>query len=504
LTNALLKLNEITTQQAMHNVLFLLILENKLITMKRLFIFLFISIISFGIFSQAQEAPKVKYAFLFIGDGMGLAEVNLTQAYLASKDSIIGFQPLTFTQFPEVGLVTTYSNSDFITCSSAAGTALASGNKTDNGKVSLSPDKKVIYKTIAETAKEKGKRVGIVTSVSLDHATPAVFYAHQPSRDMYFEIGYQLVTSNFDYFAGGGFKDPVKTVNGKEVNLMKVAKDNGFNLVDDLEGYNKLMKSRQKTIVMSPKLDAEAAMPYSIDMGTEDLTLEDLTATGIMLLEGPEGFFMMVEGGKIDWAGHGNDAVTSIHEVTAFDQAVAAALSFYNMHPEETIIVVTSDHETGGLALGNRDHELNLAALHHQKISLTKLNDLMMAMKEKKSGDKEEDFQTLLQLLNFNLGLGSATYQTELTAEEQQLLKDAMIKSIYKDEISKGLYSDDSPVAQLALKIMADKAGISWGTGDHTFIAVPVYAIGPGSEEFSGFMDNTEIPKKLMKVMGIQ
>lgn len=472
--------------------------------MKRIILFLTALLLVTGIFSQSQESPKAKYVFLFIGDGMGLAQVNLTQAYLAACDSTIGLQPLTFTEFPEAGLAKTYSGSDFITCSSAAGTALATGNKTANGRVSMSPDAKVIYKTIAEEAKEKGRRVGIVTSVSIDHATPAVFYAHQPARDNYFEIGYQLVSSNFDYFAGGGFKKPVKTVNGKEVNLIKEAKNNGFTVVEDADGFNKLTRSRQKVLVLSPRPDEEAALPYAIDMGPEDLTLEDFTAKGITLLEGEEGFFMMVEGGKIDWACHGNDAGTVVREVLAFDQAVMAATMFYRMHPEETLIVVTADHETGGLALGNRSNEPNVGILSGQRLSVDKLGELLEGLKEKNKDDHDEDFATLMQLLGFNLGLGLKDKGTELTEEESKFLKDLMIGSIYGIGEGKSAYSDSNPLVRAALDILADKAGIHWGSSDHTFIAVPVYAIGPGCEEFGGYMENTDIPKKLMKVMGVE
>jgi alkaline phosphatase len=140
----------------------------------------------------------------------------------------------------------------------------------------------------------------------------------------------------------------------------------------------------------------------------------------------------------------------------------------------------------------------------NQHFSIQNLTGLMSSLKEKKSGDTEEDFATLMQLLNVQLGLGVEEYGTALTAEEQQVLKEAMVKSIYPKAGDKTNSTENETITETALKILADKAGISWGTSGHTFMAVPVYAIGAGSEEFGGFMDNTDIPKKMEKLMGIQ
>ena len=470
--------------------------------MKRFRIILLSALLAFVMALQGQENPRVKYVFLFIGDGMGLSQVSLTQAYLSAVEGETGMKSLNFTEFPVTGLMDTYSNNRQITCSAAAGTAMATGHKTDIGRISMSPDKSEIYKSIAEKAKQEGMRVGIVTSVSVDHATPAVFYAHQPDRDMYFEIGYQLVTSNFDYFAGGGFREPVKTAGGKKTDLLEEAKKNDFFVLSDLQELKELSRTRKKTLLLAPRTADGASLPYAMDAGPGDAQLALFAAKGIEMLEGPEGFFMMVEGGKIDWACHANDAGAAIREVLAFDEAVAAALSFYQKYPEETIIIVTADHETGGLSLGYREtkYDTDLAVLQHQRSSAEKLNGVMKAFREKKTGKEVNDFKKLLELLNTNLGLNDPEKGTLLTEEEKGSLLEMMKASVY-DEKAEYEYE---PLTGLALKILSNKAGVAWGTGSHTFMTVPVYAIGAGAEAFTGVFDNTELPKRLERLMGLQ
>ena len=167
-------------------------------------------------------AQDLKYVFMFIGDGMGMAQVDGTEMFLAARDSVvdgtemflaardsvIGARPLCFTRFPVATMVTTYSASNSVTDSAAGGTALACGEKTANGVIGMAADGGTPLTSIAVQAKGHGCRVGIVTSVSIDHATPAAFYANQPDRDMYYEIACQLPASGFDFFGGSGFLDP--------------------------------------------------------------------------------------------------------------------------------------------------------------------------------------------------------------------------------------------------------------------------------------------------------
>jgi alkaline phosphatase len=243
-----------------------------------------------------------------------------------------------------------------------------------------------------------------------------------------------------------------------------------------------------------------------MDAGPGDVSLLDFTEKGIELLEGPEGFFMMVEGGKIDWACHANDAAATVHEVLAFEDALDAAIDFYRLHPEETIIVVTADHETGGLSLGHRamKYESDPSLLQYQKASFESLGVLMNSLKEKKAGNPDEDFETFLNLLQHNLGLNSPEHGTSLTDDEKEQLKELMVESLYNEKAEEGDYGSAVALGAKALELLSMKAGIAWGSGSHTYVAVPVFAIGAGAEQFSGVYDNTDLPKKLENLMGIE
>ena len=145
------------------------------------------------------SGPPAKYVFLFIGDGMGIPQRTAAEKYAGQR--------LAMDALPAQGVTTTFAADRFITGSAASATALASAQKTNIGMIGMTPDKRPV-KTVAEMAKEKGMRVGIVSSVSIDHATPAAFYAHVPSRSQYYDIDVALAESGFDLFAGGGLKDP--------------------------------------------------------------------------------------------------------------------------------------------------------------------------------------------------------------------------------------------------------------------------------------------------------
>jgi len=475
--------------------------------------FLFLSSLSIllfqvSIFARPQvnsDEPQAKYVFFFIGDGMGLAQVNATEAYLASLNDRIGFDHLSFTTFPVVGTVSTHANNRLITCSAAAGTALATGNKTNIGRISMDPAGTAEYTSIATKAHDEGYKVGIITNVSVDHATPAVFYSHQPDRNMYFEIGTDLAKSGFDYFAGGGFLIPDGKLDGKQVNLLQLVQDYGYKLVNTIESFNNLVPGSGKTLVLSPKTAEGASLPFALDMDPGNITLAQYTSRAIEMLDGKHGFFMMVEGGKIDWAGHANDAATVVHDVIVFDDAVKVALEFYDKHPDETLIIITADHETGGMALGHFEmqYESDLALLKYQKSSIEVLNKIVMQFRVNKSGDSEADFTRMLKVLENDLGLNSRKNNTLLDEKEMAELRELFLESVTGMIAEQGTYGASEPFMDAAIRIMNKKAGISWGTKSHTAVNVPVYAIGAGAEKFSGYLDNTEIPKIIGELMDV-
>jgi alkaline phosphatase len=212
---------------------------------------------------------------------------------------------------------------------------------------------------------------------------------------------------------------------------------------------------------------------------------------------------MMVEGGKIDWACHSDDAATAIHETIAFDEAIQVALDFYQKHPDETLVIVTADHETGGLALGaaKTKYESYFNFLQYQKVSIDKFSTLLTDFSKTLSGNDKTDFNNLLALISENFGLGK---EIPITEEDKSKLWLAFEKTIKNNAGGSSMYSNFPPISETIVKMVSEKAGVGWTTYAHTGINVPIYAIGPGAELFSGVIDNTDIPEIMLKQLGIE
>lgn len=482
----------------------------------------------------ADEIPSARYVFFFIGDGMGLASINATEIYTSVNQGSLSepaISKLNFTKFPILGLCTTFAADGFITDSASAGTAIATGHKTNDGVINMDPSKTVTYTTIAEMAKEKGMKVGIVSSVSIDHATPACFYAHQPSRKNYYDIACELATSNFDYFGGGGFLLP----QGKEKDqpdVLDIARKNGYTVATSKDEILTLTPEMGKIIAINPSLDEEKAFLYAIDAKPDDLTLADFTRKGIELLDNPNGFFFMIEGGKIDWAAHANDAKTAIVDILAFQKAVDEAIHFAQIHPEDTLIVVTADHETGGMSIGyaGTKYSTNLHLLSFQKISYQAVEQYIEELR-KTASEKEMKLADIMNFITENFGLilltdadrnilknqaeeGDKTavdkLALSLTPEEIQSLSEALFLSLQdpkerpQDDQSYLHYGGYEPFSIALTRILDQKAGIGWTSYSHTGIPVPVYAQGVGQELFAGYYDNTDLFTKFTMVMGLE
>ena len=327
--------------------------------MKKLLFIWLVGVLVF-FFESCNEARQAKYVFYFIGDGMGVNQVNGTEMYLAELDSVVGVKGLNFASFPIRNYVTTYSSYNGVTCSAAAGTALATGEKTKNNTIGMDKDQKEPLYSVAVRAKEAGRKVGIITSVGMNHATPAAFYGHQPRRTMYFELGKDAIRTGFDLYGGGGI---IQSVSPKDsANLFDLLHESGYLVVRGNEMFREKMVESSKLVVIQG--GPQTTLPYAIDREEDDLTLSQMTEGAIEFLNrGKEGFFLMVEGGLIDYACHVNDAATTFREVVDFADAVQKAYEFYLKHPDETLIVVTADHETGGIVLGTGSYQLNLRVL---------------------------------------------------------------------------------------------------------------------------------------------
>jgi alkaline phosphatase len=260
---------------------------------------------------------------LFIGDGMGIPQRTAAEQYVGKK--------LTIDSFSKHGITTTFAANRFITGSAASATALASGQKTNIGMIGMAPDMRKV-KTMAEMAKEKGMKVGIVSSVSIDHATPAAFYAHVPKRSMYYDIDIALVDSGFDFFGGGGLKDPTnKKDNSSDFkgDAPDHIQSKGYKIISNKADFMVLKKEDGKVLAWNAHLPDGQALPYVMDMTEDDIKIDQFTAKAIEMLDNPDGFFLMVEGGKIDWACHANDAASPILNTLAFDEVVKPMIPKY-------------------------------------------------------------------------------------------------------------------------------------------------------------------------------
>lgn len=450
--------------------------------------------------SCGKHEPRAKYVFYFIGDGMGVSHVTLAKLY---ADSVLhDSMAMSFTRFPVTSLSTTYAHNRYVTCSAAAGTALSTGTKTSINTIGLTYDRTDTLYSIAKKFKEAGKKVAILTSVSIDHATPAAFYAHFGSRGSYYDIAKQLLKSNYDFFASGGFLEPYGTkTDSNAVSVYELGKVRGCQFTSSLTEVDSLVAAGAKSIVYSaPNPAPSSTLQYEIDRSESDISLADITRKAIEVVDNPNGFFIMVEGGKIDWAAHDNDAATVIHEVLAFARAIDVALEFYKKHPHETLIVVTADHETGGLSIGNREnkYDFHVKLLHYQTASEERLHKLIAEFKEQNPKAKFDD---LLKFLADKTGLSK---DIELNENDIKMLKDAYnvaFKGLKSNE--KTTYSETDPISKVSIQILNSKAAVGWTSGSHTGQPVPVFAIGSGQQLFVPLLDNTDIPKNIVRAAGI-
>lgn len=484
---------------------------------------------------QMTEEKMPKYIFLFIGDGMSYPQIQTANYYLSAMEDdgdeiLTSKNHLAMMDFPVAGSAQTYDSSSFCPDSASTATSIATGYKTYSGTINMDEMMTVSYETIAEKLKEQlGYKIGVLTSVNLNHATPAAFYAHQASRNNYYEIGQELIASEFDYFAGGG----LKKVTGAEENqtsLYELAKEAGYTVTMTTEEAEKLHAENGKMILIDENLADDDAMSYDMDLADGEWALADYVEKGIEVLDNESGFFMMVEGGKIDWACHANDAAATIKDTLALDEAVSKAVEFYQEHPEETLILVTGDHETGGLTIGfaGTDYDTFLTNINNQKISYAKFDsDYVAAYKEQKT-----DFETVMKDIEELFGLQAPNGEEEQTEQKdsadlhpesedtgslvmteyeygrlQKAYETTMSRTGEETEFSQEeyiLYGSYEPLTVTITHILNNKSGIDFSSYAHTGLPVEVFAMGAGQELFEGYYDNTEIYFKLAELTGVK
>ena len=474
--------------------------------------------------SSDLESPK--YVFLFIGDGMSYPQIQATADYLGAlaDDDYMQAEPslddnggavldgpvaLNFMNFEAAGSAVTYDSNSFAPDSASTATSISTGHKTYSGSINVDETGTVEYETISEKLHEQlGWEVGVISSVNLNHATPAAFYAHQASRGDYYEIGEELVESGFEYFAGGGLLDPDN--GGESDNLYDLAEEAGYTVSMDYATHD-TVTADDKVVLIDEYLADSDAMAYEIDRTDDMWSLADYVEKGIDVLMNDTGFFMMCEGGKIDWACHANDAASTIHDTMAFSDAVQVAIDFAEEHPEETLILVTGDHETGGLTIGfaGTDYDTYLSLLESQTISFTQFDEQYVAEYKANGTSFEEVLADIEELFGLKTE-GEEGDKLVLTEYEIETLRAAYEKSVngtatssYEQE-EYVLYGTYEPLSVTITHIINNKSGVSFTSYSHTGLPVAVFADGVGADEFNGYYDNTDIFNKLADMLGVE
>ncbi len=444
-------------------------------------IFFLFLVLSKSLLSVPKLESELKYLFLFIGDGMGNSQLHLSR-FAYPENEIV------FLQFPVIAMVSTESTT-VITDSAAAATSIATGEKTYNGSICISADKKRKLVPISKILAKKGYRIGIVSSVSLDHATPAVFYANAYSRNQYKQIGEALFSSDFHFFGGGG----LKKFGPKE--MKKSLLKNNFFVSHDPNEIGSL--DLDKKVYLTPReYSSGSSLSSEINRATDQLSLAKVVGAAIDHLSKRESpFFLMAESGKIDWGGHSNDAAMVASEIQAFNHAISEAMDFYNRHPNETLILVTADHATGGLGLGN---DRLKKASHYELLKNQKIGEWEFDLKMQIWWKEKRSFTSLLEEIERFFGLSPKASELPLILSEKDLqdLEKAYQESFLSED---GKYKKF--LSNKVTELMSEKTGVGWTTTDHTAEPVNLFALGKGSQNFQGFYSSNEIFFKILELI---
>lgn len=422
--------------------------------------------------AQPNSAPNIIF---MIGDGMGFEYISAYR-YAMSE---IGSEHLASTPFDDllVGAATTYPDDDtWVTDSAASATALATGHKSYNGAIGVDAQK-LPQQTLMELARNKGWSTGAVATVQVNHATPASFFTHHPSRSLYNAIAdsyAKQVTDgewSFDVLLGGGYD----YFNRDDVNWLPKLEQQGMTVVTEMDQLDAV----ETTPVLG--LFAPTALPFAIDDEPKRLakmTQHALSALTQKSAQNGKPFALMVEGSLIDWCGHANDIACAVHEMADFAAAVQVVRDYMQQHPN-TLLVITADHSTGGLTLGQGGEyawysEKVMGINQSLEVMATALLDL----------PKSQWREYLAPRLNL-----------ELTAQQWQQIEEITVSSELKGR------SRLAPIRSVLVDMISEHTRTGWTTTGHTAVDVPVMAAGPGADAFKGYIDNTDIAKALLKLV---
>lgn len=444
---------------------------------------LMLSLLSQGAFAMnaqkaAQPNANIKNVIVLIADGMSVDGVTLTRwynSYDAATEKVDTNVKMALDEMAS-GLVRTWWLNQgvvgAITDSAPAGTALATGIKTNNKFLGVT-DNKLPLATILEAAKLAGKSTGLISTSQVMHATPAAYSSHYPDRSKEYIIAEQQVYNNIDVVFGGGSGRLSSRPDNE--NLVDVLKDRGYNYVTASE---ELAGLSGKTWGMF----AKAAMSYEMDRKEntpKEPSLAEMTASALNILsKNDKGFFIMIEGSKVDWAAHANDPIGLISDINAFDAAVKVALDFAKSN-NNTMVIAITDHGNGGVSIGNAE-----TTGTYDKDPVTKFVAPL-----KKATLTGEGIEAKLDEERTNIKEVMSKYYgiNDLTDEEVKAIKEA----------EKG--SMNYTVGPMISK----RAFIGWTTGGHTGEEIVLYTYLPNDERITGTIDNTDIPKIAAAMWGM-
>lgn len=428
----------------------------------------------------AAAKKQSKNLIVLIGDGLGPAQISAARYY---QQYTKGINHLNLDPY-YVGQATTYADrgedggkvvSGIVTDSASAGTAFATGHKTYNAGISVSnEDAAKPFASIIEAAETTGKATGLVTTARITHATPAVYASHVRSRDNESAIASQYLDSGVDVLLGGGKQFFVtKDEKGKRTdkNIIPDFQAKGYTVVENTAALNKLTSKNTKVL----GLFGSSHVAYVPDRTAEIPSLAAMTSKALNILStDKEGFVMMIEGGRIDHAGHANDLPTLVQEALDFDAAFKTAIDFAKKNGN-TSVVVTADHETGGLSLSRDNiYEINIDLWDKQKHSSESLASALEAAKT------PEEIRSIVT---------ANTWITDLSDEEVQQIMTGDGSS-YKRE---GAYN----------AVISKRLLVGWSGHGHSAVDVGIWAFGPIAEQVKGQVDNTQIAKASASILGL-
>ena len=456
--------------------------------------------------SVAACAATPKYVFVFIGDGMSMPQRMTTEEFAR----LSGYGPLAMNTLRYQSSTRTHAANAIVTDSAAAATAIACGVKANNGALGVAPDGRRL-ESVAEFAKRRGMKVGIMTTVPIVHATPAGFYAHRTNRGDNYGIALDMLAAKFDFFAGGGVYDKYDDRDHPEYrgNIFTLAERDGFTIARDKASFAALKPGCGKAWGVF----SDYGLAFAIDGEETYPDLAAMVSKAIELLDGPDGFFIMAEGGEVDHCAHANDAAALLREIISMDAAVKVAVEFMERRPDETLVIVTGDHETGGMAMGfaGLGYKFQVGLLVHQKCSAEEFSNRIAKMIEERPALTFEDLKPLVTE-NFGLVFDPAQADTEerrmllLTPNEIKDLERAFVRDVgfvrtKQKETTKHDVQRRRKFAAVCRQILANHAGVGWSSGAHTALPTMTTAGGCGAENFTGFLENTDIAIRLKALL---